>query len=159
MSEKKEEKEIKLRATVPAFNAQLIANLGEIALKESFSLVNNLIEAGKIDLFQGYASSIMGADLMHSAGLLSDAAYEAIFVMENIMGVIAEASSVIGSIFGAQSPFAPSLKTLIQMGAETASQEKSTGKGGVSTVRTSFNRGKGVEKEADIVEVEEESEQ
>lgn len=132
----------------PAINQALLEKLSEKALDRFFNIIEKMVDAGKTDLMQGYAAAIMGADFMHSAGLLSNSAYSAIFALENIMAGISAVDSVLGSITGTISPFTPSLKTLIQLGAESGSTEQVHGK---TRTRTSFA---GAKQPEEVVEEE-----
>ncbi len=115
MSEEKTPRVRKPVDMTPAVNAKIISDLGATSAKLAFGLARDIVKAGETDLFEGYAGSIISADLLHSAGLLSDQAYSAIFVMETIMGGISAIDSVLGSIPGSPgSPFTPSLKTKIE---------------------------------------------
>jgi hypothetical protein len=139
----------------PPTEHEALRQLGQTEARIAFSLAEKLVEAGKTDLFQGYASSIISADLMHSAGLLSDQAYSAIFVMETIMGAITSVDSVLGAISGTQSPFAPSLKTLIDMGGDLTQETGRSAKTGRTTSRRISYRQRQQQRAPEVEEIEE----
>lgn len=117
-----------------------VTKIGQDVISANKDILVKMIDAGGSDLFQGYASSIIVADLLHSGGFLSEQAYSAIFDMETIMAAIGAASATIGAIFGSASPFAPSLRTRIEMsrGAGNAAQK---------TLKSRIRTGKGDEED------------
>jgi hypothetical protein len=91
---------------------QTILSLERILLK--------LIDAGASNLMVGYGSVMIANDLLHSAGLLSNTAYQDIRIEANIMALIADLSAGIEAIFGGNSPFSPSLRTKVDISRPVA---------------------------------------
>ena len=82
---------------------------------------------------QGYGQTIVMTDMLHTAGMITDKAYDAVFILATIIEAISAATSIT-DIFGASSPFTPQLKTKVEQSTnaagetETKSTQEATGK-------------------------------
>lgn len=84
-------------------------------------------KGGKSNLIMSYGSTIWMNDFLWSAGLISDQAYQDTRIIADIFSALAGAESLITSVFGGTSPFAPSLNTLSEA-APSKSKPNGSGK-------------------------------
>lgn len=86
------------------------------------------IKQGSSSLLGSYASSLATADLMHSAGLMSDQAYNAIFLIQNLFAATGIFTSIVDSLFGGGA-LKPALTSLVEQnnGDDEAGDETSSG--------------------------------
>ncbi len=110
-----------------------LSGISEETIKGLTSIMNHWIDAGASNLMQGYAQTIVMTDMLHNAGMVTDAAYDAVFILATIIEGIAGVTSLT-DIFGANSPFTPQLKTKVEQSTnatgetETKSTTEATGK-------------------------------
>lgn len=126
--------------------AESLAQLSAAITTKSMDIVITLIRAGEANLMEGYTASIIVADLMHSAGLLSQKAYDAVFTLDTIMAAIASAeglATIVTSIFGAESPFQPQLKSRVE---QTTNE-----RGETTTKKTAEGAGKAAQQLAGLI--------
>jgi hypothetical protein len=89
-----------------------LARLSASMYHDTLEVFKELVKAGRSNLMQGYASSIILVDFLHSAGLTTDRAYEAVFLLSSIMDITAVSNSVFSTLFG-NSALAPTLRTAL----------------------------------------------
>ena len=117
--------------TVRASN---IAALSAVIVKEGVSILREMTTCGESNLMQGYASTIITADFLYTAGLISTRAYEAIFGLATIISSLSQAQGIVDLFTGGASAFQPQLKTKVVQtstspeGIKTESTTEATGK-------------------------------
>lgn len=109
-----------------------LAQLSATLMHDAMNIIVHMIDAGASNLMEGYAATIIVSDLMHSAGLLSDPANEAISGLSTIIEAVGVATNVIGIFTGASNAFQPQLKTRVEQsinekgeGTQKSTQEAS----------------------------------
>jgi hypothetical protein len=113
---------VKAKAKSQPAAAQNVARLSAEMYKASINVFIEMIKAGKSNLMQGYASTIMVADFLYTAGLLRQEAKDRIFLLGDFIQALAGITDI-GVLFGGQSPFAPTLNTSVeQTGGQTPAE-------------------------------------
>ena len=95
--------------------SDVAARLGSMSqndLSMLFNLYGRWLQSGSSSLMNAYGSQIGTADFIHSMGLMTDGAYNAIFLLSNVVAGIAAGESVITGLFG-NNAFQPVLKSYV----------------------------------------------
>ena len=87
--------------------------VSKVVIEKAAEILIEMIKAGKSNLMQGYASTIMVSDFLFTAGLLRQEAKDRIFLLGDFIQALAGITDV-GVLFGGQSPFAPTLNTNVE---------------------------------------------
>jgi hypothetical protein len=83
------------------------------------TIITEMIKAGKSNLMQGYASTILVTDFLYKAGITSQEAKDRVFLLGDMIQVLAgitDAAQIVGLFTGgaAPSPFAPTMNTNVE---------------------------------------------
>lgn len=90
--------------------AVALSRLSERMFHDMLHVYEKLIDAGASNLMQGYASCIITVDFLHSAGLVTDSAYNNVNILSDMLGGVGVFSGIVGGLFG-NNALAPVLKT------------------------------------------------
>jgi len=90
--------------------ATALSKLSGQMYHDTLHVFEKLIDAGASNLMQGYASSIIISDFLHSAGLITDHAYNNVDLLSDMIGGVGVFEQLVGGLFGSNA-LAPVLKT------------------------------------------------
>ena len=119
MAKDKPEKEKPTRGS--ANNATTVSVEMIVAYKE---IMIAWIKAGESNFLQGYSSNIALTDFLYHAGFLSKQGYDDNRLQTKIFAGLTDIQSIVGTLFGANSPLAPVLKSRVDQSNEAAKYKR-----------------------------------
>ena len=82
------------------------------------------VKAGEANFLQGYSSNIVLTDFAYRSGFISKQAYDDNRLQTKIFAGLTDIQSIVGTLFGANSPLAPVLKSRVDQSNEAAKYKR-----------------------------------
>jgi hypothetical protein len=94
--------------------SESLSKMSESMYSKTLDTFKTMLRAGEANFLEGYASTLIVSDFLHSAGFITDKAYDAVFLTENIWTNALGIEGFFSTIFGGNSPLAPTLRSRVE---------------------------------------------